>query len=505
MEAPRVIKLRDYQQVFTDRARERMRAGVKRLLMVGPTGCGKTVKAAFMQAGATKKGYVSWFVVHRREIAIRTAETFDAFGIDYGMVADGFPLQPDKLVQICMVDTLVNRLGKLPPPDGIVFDEAHHIVAGSHAAVAAANPDAWHIGLTATPERLDGAGLAPYFDEMIPGPQTGHLMKRGFLSPYRYYAPGAADLVGGREGFNRSNIADIMGNAKLIGDAVDEWGKHAEGMRTIGFEMNRKSSEATVLAFRAAGIEAHHIDSLMHRDKRRDLFKAFREGEITYLSQVAIAGEGVDIPGAECALLRYKSNSLTKFLQDVGRVFRPLYEDGFDQDNASDADRVAAIAAGPKPFAVILDMGGNAFDFGMPDDDRTWSLQGAKERRKLQAANDAIPIRQCPMCFAYTPSSLRACHCGFEHKTVWTPPAWAKGELFELERQGTSDKEFARIKLREEEKAQERAAKTLGALIDLARARNRVTPDRYKDPGKWAQMKIGLRQQARRGGFKKRA
>jgi DNA repair protein RadD len=498
-----VIHLRDYQSVFTDQARERMRAGVRRLLMVGPTGCGKTVKAAYMQGGAVRKGFYTWFVVHRIEIVLRTSETFSDFGIDHGIVADGFPLEPDKMVQICSVDTLVNKLHLLPEPHGIVFDEAHHIVAGSHSRVADAAPDAWHIGLTATPERLDGAGLAEFFDEMLLGPGPRDLIGRGFLSPYRYFAPGEADLVGGREGFNRRNIAEIMGNAKLIGDAVEHWGRHAEGMRTIGFEMNRRASVATVDAFRSSGIEAWHIDGTMHRDQRRELFAAFRSGEITYLSQVAIAGEGVDIPGAECALLRYKTNSLTKYLQDVGRVFRPLYADGFDQNDASDAERVASIAAGPKPFAIVLDMGGNAFDFGMPCDPRTWSLKGAKDRTKLEAAraaNDAIPIRTCPECFRVTPSSVKVCPgCEYEHSTVWTPPAWAAGNLFELAREGVSDKEAEKARQAIIRKEEERAAKTLGALLELGRKRG------YPNPLGWAQMKISLRQQAKRGGFKRRA
>lgn len=490
------------------KARARMRAGVRRLLMVGPTGCGKTVKAAYMQAGAVKKGFYTWFVVHRIEIVLRTSETFDAFGIDHGIVADGFPFQPDKLVQVCSIDTLVNLMAKLPAPHGIVFDEAHHTVAGNHSRVADAYPNAWHIGLTATPERLDGTGLAAYYDEMLLGPTTGGLMKAGWLSPYRYFAPGDPDLVGGRDGFNRASVADAMGNVKLIGDAVEHWGRDACGMRTIGFEMSRRASLATVDAFRTSGIEAAHIDGTMHRDLRRELFARFRAGDLTYLSQVAIAGEGVDIPGAECALLRYKTNSLTKFLQDCGRVFRPLFSDGFDPNHATDAERLASIGAGPKPYAVILDMGGNAFDLGMPCDDRVWSLQGAKERRALEgkAKSDAIPIRHCPMCFQIASSALRVCPgCGYEHQTTWTPPAWKEGQLFELERLGKSDKEAEKEALRKREKDEERAAKTLGALIELARARNKATPGRYKDAGKWASFKIGLRQQARRGGFKKRA
>lgn len=493
-----MIQLRDYQSVLTDKARERLRARVRRLLLVAPTGAGKTVIAAFIQGRAAERGLRTWFVVHRIEIILRTAETFRDVGIDFGIVADGFELEPDKPVQICSVDTLVNRLHLLPPPNGIVFDEAHHIVAGNHSLVAAAAPDAWHILITATPERPDGEGLAPFVDEMIVGPTTGGLMKRGFLSPYRYFAPGSPDMLGS----NLRELAEAMGTAKLVGDAVEHWGRHAEGMRTIGFEMSRKASLATVDALRTSGIEAAHIDGAMHRDLRRELFTAFRGGQITYLSQVAIAGEGVDIPGAECALLRYKTNSLTKYLQDVGRVFRPIYADGFDQNGADDAARLAAIAAGPKPSAVILDMGGNAFDFGMPSDDRTWSLGGAKGR-KSQAANDACPIRQCPECYRVEPSSVRVCSgCGHEHGTVWTPTHVAAGQLFELKALKAEAKRVAeeeRARIRAKEKAEERGA-SLATLMRLAHERNAATPGRYKDPRAWAVMRVKLREEYRSGG-----
>lgn len=493
------MDLRDYQSALTDRARERLRAKVRRLLLVAATGAGKTVIAAFIQGRAAERGLTTWFVVHRIEIILRTAETFRELSIDFGIVADGFPLEPGKPVQICSVDTLVNKLDLLPTPDGIVFDEAHHIVAGNHSVVAGSAPRAWNILITATPERLDGAGLAPFADEMIIGPGSGALIKRGFLSPYRYFAPGKPDLLGA----SMTRLADAMGTAKLIGDAVEHWHRDALGLRTIGFEMNRAASQSTVAAFRSDGVEAWHIDGTMHRDQRRELFTAFRAGEITYLSQVAIAGEGVDIPGAECALLRYKSNSLTKWMQDVGRVFRPLYTPGFDAGSATDAERIASIAAGPKPTAVILDMGGNVFDFGMPCDERAWSLQGATERRKRQAANDAIPIRQCPECYRVAPSTVRVCPgCGYEHSSVFQPPHVAAGELFELTRLGReqrkAEEEAERERIRKREKEEERNA-SMATLMRLARERNAVKPGRYADPKKWAAMKIGLREKYRGG------
>lgn len=486
--------LRDYQDELVTGARLRLRAGVRRPLVVAPTGAGKTVMAAFMQGGAAARGQRTWFTVHRREILERTAETFAENGLDFGMVLDGYPMRPDAPIQLCGVQSLVGRMDDLPPPDGVVWDEAHHIVAGDHATIAERVQHAWQVGLTGTPERLDGTGLGDFFDELVMGPTPGSLMRRGFLSSFRYFSPGTAeDMFGGA---NMLELAEAMGTAKLIGSAVEHWHTHAYGMRTIGFEMNRKASEATVAAFRGAGVEAWHVDGVMHRDQRKELFRAFRAGEITYLSQVAIAGEGVDIPGAECALLRYKSNSLTKYLQDVGRVFRPVYADGMPTD--TDEERLAAIAAGPKPFAAILDMGGNVYDFGTPDSDRSWVLQGSKERRKLERVDDRYSIHQCPECFQITASTVRVCPCGHPFQVAAAGAgAWADGTLFELK-----DPKVAAAQAKEEKRAREKAEQrgaSLGQLMALAHARNQEEPGRYKSPKGWALQQIKLREQYRRG------
>lgn len=490
--------LRDYQDRLVSGARERLRRRIRRPLVVAPTGGGKTVMAAFMQGEAAARGQASWFVVHRREILERTAETFGEVGIDFGMVLEGYPLRPQAPVQLCGVQSLVSRLHLLPRPAGVVWDEAHHIVAGDHARVAEHVGGAWQIGLTATPERLDGEGLGPFFDELVLGPTTGELMRRGFLSPYRYFAPGRADLMGNTV----AAVTEAMGTAQLIGHAVEHWHENARGLRTIGFEMNRAASRATVAAFRSEGVEAHHVDGAMARDERRELFRAFRAGEITYLSQVAIAGEGVDIPGAECALLRYKSNSLTKYLQDVGRVFRPVYVPGFDAGAATDQERVASIAAGPKPSAVILDMGGNLAGFGMPCQDRVWALGGAKERRAREAGIDYFSIHTCPDCYQVTPSVLRVCPCGYEFTVEQRSAAWAAGQLFEVKPDkgaARAAREAEHAARRAREKGEERGA-SLARLMQLAHERNQAEPGRYADPRRWAANKIKIREDMRRGG-----
>jgi DNA repair protein RadD len=477
-----VIHLRDYQSSLTDKARENIRAKIKRQVLVAPTGAGKTVVAAFIQGGAARRGLVTWFVVHRWEILSKTLETFQSVGIDCGMVADGFPLEPEKTVQLCMVATLANRMHLLPPPDGIVWDEAHHIVAGSHAAIAGASSTAWQIGITATPERLDGRGLRPFFDAMVEGPTPGNLTRNGWLSPYRYFAPGVPDLAAGRGELNRRNVTEIMGDAKLVGQAVDAWGRLAEGKQTINFELSRRSSMATVAAFTTSGIAAVHVDGDMHPDRRAEAFAMFAAGEFKVLSNVAIAGEGVDIPGVECAMLRDPTESLTKFLQEVGRALRPVYAGGVASDDL--AQRLAAIEDGPKPFATILDAAGNAFRHGMPDDERSWSLDGRRDRVKETAKRDHVPIRTCPQCYRVLPSTVRICPtswCGYEYESVWVPPKIVDGELFELGRGGTSDKEQAKEQAKKQRKAEEReCGNDLVAWIRLGEARG------YAKPKGWA-------------------
>lgn len=463
-----MIELRDYQSTLTDQARTNIRAKIRRQVLVAPTGSGKTVIAAFIQGGAASRGLKTWFIVHRFEILSRTAETFDAVGIDYGVVCDGFALQPEKPVQLCMVGTLANRSHLLPAPNGIVWDECHHIVAGAHSQIAEQNPDAWQIGVTATPERLDGRGLRPFFDEMVTGPTTRTLMERGFLAPYRYFAPGTPDLAGGREGLNRKNTADIMGDAKLIGQAVDQWGNIAAGKRTINFELSRKASEATVQAFKTSGVSAIHVDGDMHPDARKEAFAGFAAGEYMILSNVAIAGEGVDIPAIEAVMLRDPTESLTKYLQEVGRGFR-LFEG--------------------KTEAILLDFAGNAFRHGLPDDPRTWSLDGRRDREKKQRESDATPIRQCPTCYRISPSTVKVCPgCEYEHSTVWTPPQWKDGDLFELKRQGETDKEAAKKAAQVQRKAEERACGSdLAAWIRLGVTR------KYTNPRGWALNQIKIR------------
>lgn len=465
-----MLELRDYQNVLIEGARANIRAGVKRQVLVAPTGSGKTVLAAFMQGSVAKRGARSWFVVHRKEIIDQTAVTFRQVGIDHGFVVAGERTDRAPLVHLCGVQTLANRLADLDPPELIVWDECHHVAAASWATIMQQFPNALHIGLSATPERLDGKGLKEFFDRLVVGPTTGELIRRGFLAPYRYFAPVQPDLTGVATvagDFNRGQLADAMNKPQIIGDAVEHYQRLVPGRRAIVFAVSRDHSRDIVERFNAEGIAALHVDGAMPKGERKEAFDRFRSGDVKVLSNVDLAGEGVDIPAIEAAILLRPTKSLSLYLQQVGRALR-LFEGKSD--------------------AVILDHASNAMVHGLPDDDRQWSLEGRK--RGTRAANgpsDALPIRQCLDCYMVSPSSAEHCPgCGVVFPARPRPACHEEGELFELERIAAKSAAVAA------RKAEERACGSLEDWMRLGKQRG------YKSG--WAIYQWKLRQRWRRTG-----
>lgn len=458
------MALRDYQADLLERARSAMRGGCKRPLLVAPTGAGKTVLSAEMLRGASERGLRSWFVVHRRELIEQTSATYKAFGISHGVVGAGFPEALDRSIQICGVQSIPSRVDRMAPPDMIVVDEAHHSVAAAWSDMLARFPNAWKIGLTATPERLDGKGLEGHYDAIVEGPTVSSLIASGYLSPYRYYAPGRPDLAGCRTShgdYNRADVGNLMDKPKLIGDVVEHYHRHAPGQQGIVFAVSREHGQHLADAFRGEGVRAAQVDSSLPEKERRRLVEAHRAGDLDVLANVDLFGEGFDVPGIVYVGLARPTKSLALHLQQVGRGLRVL--------------------AG-KEAAIICDHAGNAFVHGLPDDPRQWSLKGRAKRVGRPGANDdATPIRQCLSCYMIVPTTVRVCPCGTEFQGGGRVVAEEAGDLFELSRGEAKAKAEADKKAAaEKRKAEERACKTIGELTALARDRG------YKNPAGWA-------------------
>lgn len=443
------VSLRPYQQTMLDQTRAHLAAGHRAVLIQAPTGSGKTVLVAYMVLTAASRGRRTWFIVHRRELIKQSARTFEDVGVKHGVVGAGWKMQAMRQVQICGVQTLAHRLDLLPAPDLIVWDECHHVAAKSWAAIHARYPRAFHIGLTATPERLDGEGLGRFFDQMVLGPSTADLIEAEFLSPFKYYAPAAAgiDALGMSMGdFDRRQAMALMDKPSITGDAISHYRRLASGKRAVVFAVKREHSRHMVEDFNAAGIPAEHVDGETPAAQRDAAVERFGTGETLVLSNVDLFGEGFDLPAIEVAILMRPTQSLALYLQQIGRALRPYPG---------------------KSHAVILDHAGNVTRFGMPDEPRVWKLDQEKRKRGTKGA---IPVRICPKCFAACPAASVKCpQCGTVFPIAGREVEEVEGELAEI----TPEQ---RVAMRREQGQ----AGTLGELIEVARRRG------YRNPAGWA-------------------
>jgi DNA repair protein RadD len=268
------VELRAYQTEDLERVRARLRAGVRRVLLQQPTGAGKTILSGTMLKGASRTRAA---VVVRRApqgTARPNEREADPARRAHGFIASGYPTNSFAPVQLCAIDTLGRRLEECEAPDLIVPDEAHHMVAATWARCLGGHERAKVVGLTATPERLDGRGLKDHFDELIVGPSVKRLIADGWLSPYRYFAPGEPDLAGVKVlggDFNRGDIARVMKDAALIGDVVKHYLELAEGLQGIVFGVDRQHSrEIAERSMRPASRPCTWTARLRPRTQARD-------------------------------------------------------------------------------------------------------------------------------------------------------------------------------------------------------------------------------------------
>lgn len=406
----------------------------RRVLLQAPTGAGKTMTASHMIQSCVARGWQVMFMCHRDELVQQTSKTLQRMGIDHGFVAAGYPKDTRGQVLVCMVGTVGKRLDKLPVPQIIFTDEAHHAVAGTWKKIIDHFPSALIVGLSATPERLDGRGLDDIFGALVPGPAVRWLMDEGYLSDYRAWSHAPPDLSGvKRRGadFDPAALATQMTDAHLVGDAVDHYMRICPGERAVSFCVNVDHANAVRDAFTAAGVTSASLFGESPKEERRRVLAAFRAGDISVLTSVDLFGEGFDLPEVAVAILQRPTESLGLYLQQVGRVLRPVYAAGYPLDTRE--QRLEAIASGPKPHAYILDHAGNLARHGLPDDAREWKLEG---RKKGSAKSGGPGAKVCATCFGSNPQGTKICrYCNVTFILTPREIEQIEGDLKEIDRE----------------------------------------------------------------------
>ena len=385
------IKLRPYQEEFIENIRSEMRKGEKRICGVAPCGAGKTIITGWIIREVVNKGKRAVFFVHRKELIEQTSKTFSAMNIPHGIVKSGIKPNYSMPVQIASVQSLTEkRIKEIPIPDLLVCDECHHILANSYLKILSAWHDAFLIGVTATPQRLDGKGLGEIFSSMVQAPATSELIQLGNLTNFKYFAPeNNLDLkkVHSKYGdYVNSEIEKLMNDKRIIGSIVENYKKYADNKKAICYCVNVRHSKLITDAFNSAGIPAAHCDGDLKKTSREKIVDDFRLGKIKILCNAELFGEGFDVPNMQAVILARPTQSLTLFIQQAMRPMRP------DPD---DKNKVA----------IIIDHVQNYSRFGLPDMEREWTLDPSKPKNR----EGEQPLMKCPHCECLIPISSRFC------------------------------------------------------------------------------------------------
>ena len=367
--------MRDYQkQLITDIKRSIM-DGNRSVVAVLGCGGGKSVVQGTIAKGATDKGNRVLFLVHRKELCDQITETFKLCGVNMA------------LCDVSMVQTVSRRLDSMPDYDLIITDECHHSLAMTYRKIYD-KYDCIRLGFTATPCRLNQGGLGEVYEDLITSVSTQWLIENHYLAPYRYYSVKLADTSGLhiRAGeYSQDEVAELMQNAEIYGDTVKQWERFARGKKTIVYCASVEASRKTAEGFCKAGYTACSLDGTSAKIERQSVMERFRNGEVTILCNADLFGEGLDVPDCECTVLLRPTQSLTLYIQQSMRSMRYM----------------------PDKTAIIIDHVGSCYLHGLPDDDRTWTLEPKAKQENM------VKIRECPACFSvYDPTKSCCPYCG---------------------------------------------------------------------------------------------
>jgi DNA repair protein RadD len=463
-----VINLRPYQETFTADISAAFRAGCRRVVGTMATGSGKGTVAAAMAQRAAEKGHRVLILAHRKELIEDLSNRIGNAGVPHGVIAANRSMDLSLPVQVASVDTIARRLHQVPAPTLIIQDEAHHLIVGNKwSKVIATWPNAHLVGLTATPERLSGEGLGEghggYFQRLILGPSPQWLTDEGYLSRAKILQPPPCDELSSIKRFDtvtgREKVRQIMMRPQAIGDPVGYYRRKIAPVHTgtvLGFCVSIPHAQMMEEMYRREGIPSASLSGKTDPQLRRQMIADLGTGKLRALFSCEIISEGTDIPSVTGVQLFRPTDSLTLYLQQVGRALR--------------------VCEG-KQYAVVLDHVGNSHRHGFPTDEHAWSLEGKAKRKQGERPPS---IKVCPECFASAPSTTQKCdECG--HRFITTERRQLEhvdGELFEVDL----------TQVVRQRKRDQATAQTLEDLVELGKRRG------MKNPRGWARHVLAARQ-----------
>lgn len=373
-----MLKLFDYQQKLVNQARQALIDGNQGVLIVSPPGSGKSVIIAEIARLTTLKHNRVLFFVHRKELVKQIKDSFIQQNVNLNYCT------------ILTVGKVAHRLKILPKPNLIIVDESHHSRAKTYQKIFNYYSDVPRLGFTGSPWRMSGKGFEDIYSAMVEGPTTKWLISHHKLAPFTLYGYQLGDkskLKVGSTGDYTNKSMDDFSKSIIHGDIVKSWWKFAHGRQTIIYCHSTEFSKKVAQAFRNEGISAVHVDAKTPQKKRDQIMKDFKTAKISILCNVDLVSEGFNVPDCSCVVLLRPTKSLVIYLQQAMRAMR--YQ--------------------PDKKAIIIDQVGNFERFGLPDQEREWTLKDRKKTPHRENTNEGIAIKTCPKCFAVIEASLTTC------------------------------------------------------------------------------------------------
>ncbi len=420
MLALKELQLYPLQNRIVEACREEMRKH-KKIILQAATGLGKTIISTWIIKQVVKRDLKVLFVCDRISLINQTSNVFSDYGLLHGIFQADNPLfAPDLQIQIGSIQTLARR--KQRDYDFIIFDEIHSFFK-AHESILKHNPDAFVLGLSATPFTK---GLGKYFEIHIEPVPMRELINQGYLSDFEIFGPDTIDLTGVRTvrgDYRDDDLSKAADKPKLVADVVTTWEKLSNNKKTIVFAVDVAHGRHLEKEFLKRKINAKEINGYMQKegeDGANQIIQDFRDNKIKVLISVEMIVKGFDVPDVECIVFATATKSPIKWIQACGRGLRSFPG---------------------KTICRILDHGSNAERLGFPDEYEFLKLDDGKHQRSKSKEKDRLPKlpKKCPSCDFLKPATVHKCPaCQFQPEFIQEVET-TEGELKKLKRKARKE------------------------------------------------------------------
>ena len=322
------MELRPYQQQAKDAIFSEWKNGIKKTLLVLPTGCGKTIVFAKVAEECVKGGSRVLILAHRGELLDQAADKIGK--------STGLGCATEKAEQTCLgswfrivvgsVQSMMRekRLNQFPNDyfNTIIIDEAHHCISDSYQKVLRHFPDAEVLGVTATPDRGDMQNLGTVFESLAYEYTLPKAIKEGYLSPIKTVTiPLKIDMsaVGVQAGdFKSGNIATALD--PYLESIAEEMEKYCSNKKTVVFLPLVKTSQKFRDILNNHGFKAAEVNG--DSKDRAEILEAFDKDQYNVLCNSMLLTEGWDCPSVDCIVVLRPTKVRSLYCQMVGRGTR---------------------------------------------------------------------------------------------------------------------------------------------------------------------------------------